>query len=83
MNIFYLVYIHVVTCRLAPKGYIKYMWYCLTHCKKPKTNVLAKLVMMRRIAEETGLRLAKKNKSGVTRTPKVQVTQLRMHNLVH
>ena len=83
MNIFYLVYIHVVTCRLAPKGYIKYMWYCLTHCKKPKTNMLAKLVMMKRIVTETGLRLAKKTKSEVIPTPKVQVTQLRMPNLIH
>lgn len=82
MNLFYILYVHLVTFWMAPKSYTKYMFYCITHAKQPKTQVLAKLLRIAYVSRSM-LGVQKPAKKIQTRTSKVGLSRLEFHKGLH
>lgn len=82
MNLFYILYTHIVTFWMAPKSYLKYISYCVIHGKQPKTEMLAKLLRIAYISRSV-LRVQKPGKKIQTRTCRVGLSHLVFHIGLH
>ena len=44
------LYVHYYTLKHAPKSWTKYIWFCLTHFRKPNVSVLSKIITLTKIS---------------------------------